>query len=171
MPNPYTPKSKNIAVFFGDEKFPKPGKGYSSKKFRKALGIVANVLNELDVRYVYLPCYKGANLIVAEILSRLEIPYTLVIAHPSFGSLSSNRQKHQIVEASSKADKTIMLGEDTGPDVMFDVEAAKEDLIEYVTRHCNSIIIAHDDKPTEKFKKLLKEFDEEAFDKRFNFIY
>ena len=152
MPNPYTPKSKNIAVFFGDEKFPKPGKGYSSKKFRKALGIVANVLNELDVRYVYLPCYKGANLIVAEILS-------------------SNRQKHQIAEASSKADKTIMLGEDTGPDVMFDVEAAKEDLIEYVTRHCNSIIIAHDDKPTEKFKKLLKEFDEEAFDKRFNFIY
>jgi len=169
--SPYIPESKNIAVFFGDETFPRLGKGHSNKKFKKALSTMANVLNELDVKYVYLPSYKGSNLVAAEILSRLDIPYTLVIAHPSFGSLSSTRQKLQIAEASSRADKTIMLGEDTGGNVLFDVEAATEDLIDYVTRHCNSIIIAHNNTPTEKFKKLLKGFDEESFEKQFNFTY
>tara|TARA_R100000458_G_C8235105_1_gene215684 strand:- start:562 stop:1086 length:525 start_codon:yes stop_codon:yes gene_type:complete len=169
--NSFNSKSKNVAVFFGDETFPTTSKGRSVKKFKRALGTLAQVLKELDVKYVYIPSYKGTNLIAAEVLSRLKIPYTLVIPHPSFGGVSSKRQKVRLAGASSKAHKTVMLGEDTGAELMFDVEAATTDLREYISRHCNSIIIAHGERPTKKFTKLLKGFPDDAFEKQFHFVY
>lgn len=168
---PLQAKSKNIAVFFGDETFPRVGRGHSERKWQKAVSLLAKVLYELEVKYLYIPSYKGTNLAAAAILDRLKIPYTLIIPHPSFGGLSSTRQKLQLAEASSNAHRTIILGNDTGDDLLFDVQETYKDLVEYIERHCNSLIVAHDENPTDKFVKLLNYFDRESFKNHFSFTY
>ena len=102
---------KNIAVFFGDETFPKKGRGHSTKKFEEALLKVGNTLSQLKVSHVFLPSYKGTNIVAGLLLRDLKIPFTLVIPNPSFGNMSSIRSKLSLSLLSRAADRTIMLGE------------------------------------------------------------
>lgn len=165
--------SKNIAVFFGDETFPKKGRGRSAKKWRKAVNKVATVLNELNIHYAFLPSYKGANVIVGQILSSLKIPYTLVIPHPSFGSNSTTQSKVMLADLSEKADKTVVLGEEQSADSLnYNSDEITSDFVEYISKHCNSIVIAaKKDNMTEKLEKLLRKFPEKAFDKIYTMHY
>ena len=171
MDEAFNPREKNIAVLFGDETFPKSGRGRSNKHFSAAVAKLTKVLKDLNIRRVYLPSYKGTNMTAAIILTKLNIPYTLVIPHPSFGSMSTIRDKLGLAAASSSADKTIVFSGDDTSGLVYPAQEITEDFVEYITRHCNSVIVAHSKKPTEKFLKLLSNFGENAFEKHFSFIY
>lgn len=165
--------SKNIAVFFGDETFPKKGRGRSSKEWEASVGRLANVLKELDIHHAYLPSYKGTNIIAGHIFKKLGIPYTLVIPHPSFGSNSTIRSKAKLAEVALMADKTIAFGDkEDDSDLILNISEVKEDFVDYIRKHCNSIIIASDKKGmTKKLERLLREFPEDAFTQIFTTHY
>ena len=115
--------SKNIAVFFGDETFPKKGRGRSSKKFKGAISRLATALKQLKIDYLFLPSYVGTNVAAGVLLNDLNIPYTLVIPHPNFGNMSTLRSKIALSQLSKASHKTIMLGEmGTEADVLYDIE-------------------------------------------------
>ena len=52
-----------MAVFLGDENFPRRGRGRSLKRFVDAVTNVARVLGDLKLNHVYIPTYKGTNFI------------------------------------------------------------------------------------------------------------
>ena len=164
---------KNIAVFFGDETFPKKGRGRSLKKWTKAVNKLATVLNELKIHYAFLPSYKGANVVAGHIFEKLEIPYTLVIPHPSFGSNSTMKSKLVLADLSERADKTVVLGEEQNADAInYNSEEITSDFVEYISKHCNSIVIAaKEGDMTEKLENLLRNFPEKAFDKIYTLHY
>ena len=164
-------KERNIAVFFGDETFPKFGRGRHNKKFATCIAKLAKVLKELEIERVFLPSYKGTNMAAALVMHQLDVPYTLVIPHPSFGSMSTIHDKLELATASKNAAKTIVFSADDSSGLMFPVEEVTTDFVEYISRHCNSVIIAHSNDPTDKFLKLLSHFKEDAFKKTFSFIY
>jgi len=164
---------KNIAVFFGDDSFPRKGPGHSSKKFDEALNKVGSTLKQLNVSHVFLPSYKGTNVVAGLLLKDLKIPYTLVIPHPSFGNMSSLRSKVTLALLSKQAHKTVMLGEkDSDTEIIYNIEEVTEDFVDYISKHCNSIIVAHPEKkPSQKLTKLLNRFSEDAFEKAYTFTY
>tara|TARA_R110000765_G_scaffold391844_1_gene484827 strand:- start:6039 stop:6542 length:504 start_codon:yes stop_codon:yes gene_type:complete len=165
--------NKNVAVFFGDENFPKKGRGNSSKKWTKAVNKLATVLHDLQIHYAYLPSYKGANVVAGHVLDKLDIPYTLVIPHPSFGSNSTMKSKIVLADLSEKANKTVVLGEEQDPDaIKYNSEEITSDFVDYISKHCNSIVIASKKGAmTEKLEKLLRQFPEEAFKKIYTVHY
>jgi len=165
--------NRNVAVFFGDENFPKKGRGNSSKTWTKAVSKLANVLNDLEIHYAYLPSYKGANVVAGHVLQKLDIPYTLVIPHPSFGSNSTMQSKFVLAELAEKATKTVVLGEEQDPNaIKYDSEEITSDFVDYISKHCNSIVIASKKGAmTEKLEKLLRQFPEEAFKKIYTLHY
>ena len=165
--------SKNIAVFFGDETFPKKGRGRSSKKFNKALSRVGSALKQLEIDHIFLPSYTGTNVVAGLLLHDLKIPYTLVIPHPNFGNMSTLRSKIALAKLSKNAHKTIIMGDiGTESNVLYDIEDVTEDFVDYIEKHCNAIIIAQDeDQTTIKFQSLIDRFSDTAFEKAFSFTY
>tara|TARA_R110000823_G_scaffold29648_3_gene85776 strand:- start:388 stop:933 length:546 start_codon:yes stop_codon:yes gene_type:complete len=164
---------KNIAVFFGDDTFPKKGRGFSTKKFEDALVKLGSTLSQLQVSHVFLPSYKGTNIVAGLILKDLKIPFTLVIPHPSFGNMSTLRSKLALAFLSKSADRTIVMGEKSdSSDIVYDIEEVTEDFVDYISKHCNSLIVAHKEgKTSKKFTKLLERFPEDAFEKAYKFTY
>jgi len=164
---------KNIAVFFGDDTFPKKGRGRSTKKFEEALSRVGHTLQHLNITHLFLPSYKGTNVVAGLLLKKLEIPYTLVIPHPSFGNMSSLRSKVTLSLLSKAAERTIILGDTSSDtDILYDIESVTDDFVDYISKHCNAIIVAHsEDMLTSKFSKLIDRFPEDTFEKAYKFTY
>jgi len=102
-------KRQKILGVFGEETFPKHGKGFSTTKRQRALSTITGCLAELRPELVYMIPTVGTCLEFLALLNILNFPYILVIPYRDFISIPSPEYKLLIKQATVDAKNIIIL--------------------------------------------------------------
>jgi hypothetical protein len=136
-------KRQKILGIFGEEAFPRIGKGYSVKKRNKALSRLTGCLAEVFPDLVYMVPTKGVCLEYLAIINLLNIPYILVVPNKDFVSIPLPEYKVLIKQSCLDAKNVIVL------DTLNPFKGkpnTKEEAIKYVMQVSHKILIAHTEK-------------------------
>jgi hypothetical protein len=102
-------KRQKILGVFGEEAFPRHGKGFSKAKRQRALSNITGCLAELRPELVYMIPTTGTCLEFLALLNILNFPYILVIPYRDFISIPSPEYKLLIKQATIDAKNIIVL--------------------------------------------------------------
>ena len=100
---------QKILGIFGEESFPRHGRGYSTAKRQRALNNITGCLAELRPELVYLIPTKGTCLEFLALLNILNFPYILVVPYKDFVSIASPEYRLLVKQATLDAKNIIVL--------------------------------------------------------------
>jgi sulfopyruvate decarboxylase TPP-binding subunit len=159
--------TKSLAVF-GDELFPKEGKGMSTKKREEALFMVTEVFKHTKPELVYLMPSKGTNATIPFICHQLKIPY--IIVTPYKGFYNELRSERFIGNALAKC-KSFIVVSDSDPQT----DKERMSLIKEATDFCAHTALAsifiHSARPTSKFLNFMNEIVDREDIRSWELIY
>jgi len=102
---------EKILGVFGEETFPKLGKGYSTKKRGIALKKIMHLLEHLKANLIYMIPTEGVCHEMLAILNMIEVPYILVVPHKDFMHVADPKYKAMIHQACMDAKNVIVMNE------------------------------------------------------------
>jgi len=145
--------TKSLAVF-GDELFPRVGKGLSTKKRKEALFVVTEVLKHTKPELVYLMPTKGTNVAIPPICNELDIPYILVSPYKEF---YTEVPEDFFISGSMKKCKSFITISESNPDTDEEREVLHQEATDFCANTALATLFIHSAKPTTKFINFMNE--------------
>tara|TARA_R100000458_G_scaffold44894_1_gene43002 strand:+ start:89 stop:601 length:513 start_codon:yes stop_codon:yes gene_type:complete len=145
---------QKILGIFGEETFPKLGKGYSTKKRGIAIKKIMHLIEHLGANLVYMIPTEGVCHEMLAIFNMMEIPYILVVPHRDFMHIANPKYKALIHQACMDAKNVIVMDES---DEISKKNILMDEAIKFVYDNSNKILSIKSN--TKKNSNLLNQVD------------
>lgn len=143
--------SNKIMSIFGDEFFPKWGKGMSSTKREKAVNYVIDFLKKTRPDLVYVMPTKGTASIIPLICMAAKIPFILVSPFPGFYNGVTKLDKVCIQHAMDKAKSFIVIYDGEPTDISHADEIWKE-TVQFMSNVSDAIVFMYSENTGDEYK-------------------
>ena len=155
---------KRVLSVFGDEFFPKFGKGMSNSKREKAQDNVLDFFKATGPELVYIMPTAGTCSYVAVLCGALDIPYIMVSPHPNFYDTVKINDKVCIRKAMDSA-KSFVLLDDAIPATREKSKALYEDSVDFLCKVSDAIVFLYSEETSRDYKAFMEDTCAKAPDK------
>jgi hypothetical protein len=150
-------KRKILAVF-GDESFPRLGKGSLPKRRQTASDNIISFFRSIGPEIVYMIPTPGTCAYACIVCSLLKIPFVLVSPFPGYFDGMNSKDKDIMEEAVSAAKTVIILNENP-----IDRKKAWEEAVEFLSSVTNVIAFLYNRKGPKSYQKFMDEYNFKYF--------
>lgn len=145
---------KRVLSVFGDEFFPKFGKGMSTRKRQKAQDKIMEFFKTTKPDLVYIMPTEGTCSFVAVLCGALNIPYIMVSPHPSFYDQVKINDKVCIRQAMEGAKSFVLLDDDV-PDTREESVARYDASVEFLCKVSSAIVFFYSKETSREYKSFM----------------
>ena len=145
---------KRVLSVFGDEFFPKFGRGMSASKRLRAQDAILEFFKTTRPELVYIMPTQGTCSFVAVLCATLDIPYILVSPHPHFYDKVKIDDKVFIRKAINSA-KSFVLLDDTVPPTIEESDALYRDSIDFLCKVSSAVVFLYSEGTSQDFKAFM----------------
>lgn len=145
---------RKVLSVFGDEFFPKFGKGMSDRKREKAQSLIMEFFQNTAPELVYIMPTAGTCSYVAVLCAALKIPYIMIAPHPHFYDKVKINDKVCIKKAMEEAKSFILLNEKAPDDIEESLKLYK-DSVDFMCGVSEAIVFFYSKQTTQEYKAFM----------------